>query len=155
MKRQTPLWVAVGLLVVVTLACGDTNSGSKVGTSSSTVAPVKTQIYSVGDVVQVQDQTITLNTATLAGDVLKANFTIENKGAKDLAVSSMLSFSAKNSEGSKLESSFECGASTLDGKVLPGDKLKGDICWKGAAKPIKIYYEANFLSSGAVVWEVK
>jgi hypothetical protein len=153
MKHQTVLWVAVCLLIVVALACGDSNAGSKVGTAAPG-APAAAQIYAVGDVVQVKDHTITLNSAALTGDVLKANFTIENKGTSDLAISSMMSFSAKNSDGTKLDLEFGCGAS-MDGKVLPGDKLRGDICWKGAAKPVKMYYTANFLSSGAVVWEVK
>jgi hypothetical protein len=67
----------------------------------------------------------------------------------------MLSFTAKDSEGTKLEQEiFDCG-SGLDGKVLPGDKLKGNICWSGATtNTVKIYYEAELFSSGAVVWEV-
>jgi hypothetical protein len=154
MKRQTELLVAIGLLAAVALACGDSNTGSKVGTAAAPAATAKAQIYAVGDVVQVQDHTITLNSATLTDSALKANFTIENKGTKDVAVSSIMSFSARNSEGTKLDQEYGCGAS-MDGKVMPGDKLKGDICWNGAVKPIKIYYEANFLSSGAVVWEVK
>ena len=114
----------------------------------------RVQIYKVGDIVQVQDHTIVLNSAKFQNNILKANFTIENKGAQDVLVSSMMSFSAKDTDGVKLEQSiFDCGTS-LDGKVLPGDKLKGDICWKATTSPIKIYYEANLFGSGAVVWQV-
>lgn len=154
MKRQTSLLVAIGLLTIVVLACGESNTGAKVGTAAAPVTTAQAQIYAIGDVVQVKDHTITLNSAALTGDMLKANFTIENKGTGDLAVSSMMSFSAKNSDGTKLDQDFGCGAS-MDGKVLPDDKLKGDICWKGAIKPVKLYYTASLLSSGAVVWEVK
>jgi hypothetical protein len=144
------------MLMLAALACGSDNSGVKVGTSvGATTVPKSATVYAVGDLVQVKDHTIVLNSTTLTGNVLKANFTIENKGKSDLAVSSMLSFSAKDSEGTKLEQQIlDCGAQ-IDGKVLTGDKVKGDICWKGAKKPVKIYYESNFLSSGAVVWEVK
>jgi hypothetical protein len=115
-------------------------------------------VYSIGDVIQVQDHTIVLNSAEFQGDVLKANFTIVNNGSEELNVSSMLSFYAKDSEGTRLEQAiFDCGSS-LDGKVLPGDRLRGDICWSSANKDtldtVRIYYEAELFGSGAVVWEV-
>ena len=151
--------VALVMLGLAMLACGSDNTGTKVGTTSpgSSTPSAKVQTYAVGDVVQAQDHTIVLNTANIQGSILKANFTIENKGSKDLNVSSLLSFTAKDSEGSKLEMEImDCGPSSLDGTVLPGDKLKGTVCWSGATtKPVKIYYAANFLGSGAIVWEIK
>jgi hypothetical protein len=150
--------LALAVLVGASLACGDSNTGTKVGTiQSETAAPAKIEVFRVGDVVQANNHTIVLNRAGVQGGALKANFTIENTGSDDLAVSSLLSFSAKDSEGSKLEQDiFDCGSSSLDGKVLPGDKLKGDICWKtSAAGVFRIYYEPSLLGSGAVVWEVR
>ena len=152
--------VALILLILAQLACGSDSTGKKVGEtgkgSSVTSTPVKLEVFKVGDIIEVGEHTIVLNSATIKGDVLQANFTIENTGAEDLNVSSLMSFEAKDSEGTKLEQDiFDCG-SALGGKVLPGDKLKGNICWKGAATDIiKIYYEADLFSKGAVVWEVK
>lgn len=120
-------------------------------------AELKVDIFKVGDVIQVNKHTIVLNEVTFAGDVLKANFTIENQGDSDLPISSMLSFSARVRDGSKLEQEiFDCGTS-LDGTVLPNDKLKGDICWSGASAEAgtKIYYEAELFEQGAVVWSVE
>lgn len=149
------------LFVVFILACGTSNVGTQVGTSapSSTnapAAPPKTTIYKIGDVIEVDDHTIVLNSADITENVLKANFTLNNTGAEDENVSSLISFSAKDSDGVKLEESiFDCG-SAFGGKVLPGEKLRGDICWKTtAARPIRIYYEANLFGSGAVVWEIE
>jgi hypothetical protein len=159
MRRKIyPLLVIVALVLSV-LACGSSNSGSISSTAApgATAAPAKMITYNVGDVVAVQSHTITLNSAEVQAKILKASFTVENKGDKDLSVSSILSFSAKNSDGEKLEAEmFDCGGSGLDGKVLAGDKLKGNICWTvtGAA-PYKIYYEASLFGSGAIVWEVK
>jgi hypothetical protein len=49
---------------------------------------------------------------------------------------------------------FNCNPG-LDGKVLPGDLLRGNICWTGATSDmIKIYYEASLFGEGAVVWEI-
>jgi hypothetical protein len=157
-SQPSPLLIlSAALLLIASLACGSSNSGTQVGTSQQpTIAPPQMQVYRPGDIVQVRDHTIVLNTATITGGVLKANFTIENKGKADLAVSSMLSFSAKDGDSAKLEQQiFDCGPSTLDGKVLPGDKLRGDICWKTTADSARIYYEASLFGSGAVVWEVK
>jgi hypothetical protein len=100
--------------------------------------------------------TIVLNSVEFTGGVLKANFSIENSGSTDLAVSSMISFGARKRDGSSLQQEyFNCGSS-LDGSVLPGDRLRGDICWKGAnpGDGVKLYYESNFLSSSAIVWVV-
>lgn len=159
MNRQAlrAAWIVGLVLVLATLACGSDNTGTKVEEKeeAATSAP-KTEMYGVGDVVQVKDHTIVLNEVTLRGKQLKANFTIENKGDDDLTVSSMLSFSAKDAEGTKLEQEiFDCSSSSLDGKLLAGDKLKGDICWKGlSTESARIYYEASLLGSGAVVWEI-
>lgn len=161
MKRKNVIYLVFVVLFITVLACGSSNQGQKVGESSGnaapTAAPAKVEIYKAGDVVQVEDHTIVLNSAEIQGNILKANFTIENKGGSDLNVSSLLSFTAKGDDGSKLEPEImDCGSSHLDGKVLPSDKLKGDICWKGlTTASAKIYYEASLLGSGAIVWEVR
>lgn len=115
------------------------------------------QIYKAGDVVQGEGFTITLNSTEFIGDVLHANFTIENTGSEELNVSSILSFDAKESDGTKLEQTLSCDGGSLDGSVLPTDKLKGNICWKGIKTlPIKIYYQFNiFTDNSTIVWEVK
>lgn len=149
--------IAISVLIITALACGSSNTGTKVGDATSApTAPPQVAIYKVGEVIEVETQTIVMNSAEIQGDVLIANFTIENKGTSDLAVSSLLSFSAKDNEGSKLEQEiFDCGTSSLDGTILPGDKLKGDICYKGlTTDSVKIYYEADLFGSGAIVWEI-
>ncbi len=153
-KLTYPL-IAFMLLVTLALACGESNTGEKVGEQDESSSSPTVAVYTAGDIIKVGDHTIVLNSAEFKGNVWKANFTIENKGADEMNVSSMVSFYARDSEGTKLEQElFDCGAS-LGGKVLSGDKMKGDICWSGAATDsIKIYYEAELFGSGAVVWEV-
>ena len=146
------------LLLAAALACGRTNSGVQVGTSApaATSAPPPAQIYHVGDVIQMNDHTIVLNSAQIVGSVLQANFTVDNTGAQDVNVSSIFSFDARLPDGTKLEQElYNCPAGHFDGKVLPGDKLKGNICWKGVATDaVKIYYTPNLFGSGATVWEI-
>jgi hypothetical protein len=137
--------IALVILILVTLACAASSNAT----------------YKVGELVQVGNITIVLNGAKLQGGKLSANFTIENKGTEDLTISSMLNFSAKGSDGTKLAPEISnCGkgmGGRLDGKVLPDDKVKGDICWKGATTDtVKIYFDAVPFGSGSntVVWEI-
>ena len=155
--RVKALLLAVAVLIVLVLACGSDNTGEKVATSApgATKAPPQLETYSIGDVIKVEDHTIVLNSVEMSVGRLKANFTIENNGSEAETVSSLMSFEAKNDEGERLEQDiFDCSPD-LGGTVLPGDKLKGNICWEGTlTDKIRIYYEASLFGSGAVVWEV-
>lgn len=154
------LKATLAFLVLFTVAClcGSTNTGVQVGQNDPAQPnePVQIQTYKIGDIIQVGSSTIVMNSAEISGNRVQANFTIENKGSEDMAISSLIQFSAKDSEGVKLEEEiFDCGSSSMGGTILPGDKLKGDICWTGATtSTVKIYYEANMFSSGAVVWQI-
>ncbi len=174
------IMAAVTVLFLASLACGSSNDGTVITpsvpetqeTSSNQLEPDQTpeageptqtvdseqpgfEIFEVGDLIEIDDHTIRLNSVNYQGSILEANFTITNNGISDLNVSSLLSFSAKKDDGTVLEQEiFGCGTSGLDGSVLPGDKLRGDICWNGASPSdgIKIYYEADLFGQGAVVW---
>ncbi len=64
---------ALVVVVLIQLACGSSNTGQKVGeVTSPTSAPVTAQVYKVGDIVQIKDQTIVLNSAEIQNDILKA-----------------------------------------------------------------------------------
>ena len=159
MKKNNFLKLIFILLVFTTtqLACGSSNKGTKVGESGgSTQAPVVVETYKAGDIIKTGNYNITLNSAEIQGSKLIANFTVDNTaGTKEVSVSSLLSFSAKDTEGNKLSTSF-CDGGSLDGSVLVGDKLKGNICWDGvlSGAKLKIYFEPALFSSGAIVWEV-
>ena len=160
-KNNALIVVAVLVLVVASLACGSTSAGGQVISTAAanqpTAAPVQVQTNNIGDVIQVGTQYVTLNSAKITGDNLQANFTIENKGADSLAISSLISFEAKGSDGTKLQIDImDCPSGGLDGTVLAGDKLKGDICWSGVTTDsAKIYYTPNLLGGTVIVWEVK
>ena len=165
MKTKLPILLSAFTLFVIACMCSSTPSAQPVvvgqnttsaPASAPTTAPAKT--YAVGDVIQVGNSTITLNSATIdSAGVLHTNFTIENKGTENLAVSSIIGFDVKDSEGQKLEQEImNCESGGLDGTVIPGDKLKGNICWHGVkTDSVKIYYQPNFLESTIIVWEVK
>ena len=148
--------IVIGVLILASLACGGSNTGVKVDeVDTATKAPAKVETYDVGDVIEVKGQTIVLNSVELTGKLLIANFTIENKSDGEFTVSTMLSFSAKDDEGTQLEEDiFDCDPS-LGGTILAGDKSKGNVCYETTGNaPYKIYYEAALFGSGAVVWAV-
>ena len=173
-KNVVKILLFVFALFAVTIACGGSSNEGTVVTPNPPVEsedagdsndqnespeePVKTglETFKVGDLVEVQKQTIRLNSVAYEGTTLVANFSIENHDSSDLNVSSLISFSAKKSDGTLLEIEiFDCGSSGLDGKVLPGDRMRGDICWSNA-KPedgIRIYYTASLFGQGAIVWD--
>ena len=159
MKRKGLIYplLALTFLIIATLACGESSTGEKIGESeakSEESAP-KLETFEVGDIIKVQEHIIVLNSAKFSGGKLTANFTIENKGDDDVIVSTMLDFEARSDDGTTLdEAIFDCD-SGLGGTVLPGDKMRGNICWKNAKPPCKIYYTAELFGSGAVVWQVK
>lgn len=125
--------------------------------SGEEAAGTSVETFNIGDVVQLEDHTIVLNSAEITNNILKANFTVQNQGTDEIIISSMLSFSAKAPDGTKLEQEiFDC-PSPIDGSVLAGDLLRGDVCYSvpADAEYVNIYYEANILASGAVVWQVQ
>ena len=60
-------------------------------------------VFQVGEIIQGQDHTIRLNSIEYQGTVLVSDFTVENLGDSDIDMSSMLSWSAKKSDGTKLK----------------------------------------------------
>ena len=155
--------LACALLLAASLACGSSNAAVLIGTqtpnplAAPTSASLPSTIYRVGEMIQFSGHTIVMNQAQLSGGVLQTNITVENTGSQDVNVSSILQFDARLLDGTKLvQELFNCPAGRMDGKVLPGDKLKGNLCWKGVATDTaRVYYVPNLFGSGAAVWEVQ
>ena len=157
-RNQFFILLAILALVLASLACGGDNTGEKVGEAGEepASAPPKVETYNVGDIVKTSDQTIVLNNYEFQGNRIIANFTIENLGTDDATISTMLDFTARDQDGSDLELDiFDCSPD-LGGTLLPGDKMKGNVCFEDTQNvtKVRIYYEAELFGSGAVVWEV-
>lgn len=174
MARINPPLIAFVVLFVSSLACGSPDVTPSVISTSPATAPAvvissftpeplpsptaKPTSYNIGDVIQLSDRTIVLNSTVIENNILKANFTVENTGIESISNSSIASFSVKDADGVKMEQEFfDCGTS-FDGNVIVGDKLKGDICWsllQANAMPFKIYYQPKMFNADIiVVWIV-
>jgi hypothetical protein len=155
-KIFAPSLITICVLILVTSACGSSSTGVKGSETSipSTIAPSTDEKHKTGEVIQIGDQTIMLNGTEFQGNILKATYIIENKGSSAMTISSMLSFTAKDSEGTPLEQEIiDCGTG-LDGKILPGFNLKGDICWNVATTNLVNIYYTKLYSSWSVMWEI-
>ena len=104
--------------------------------ADATEAPGK-----IGDTSFSNGLEFTLNSGTIKDGVVHVNFTIINKDPKAIDISTLIEFSAKAEDGTKLKQQLlNCGPQ-VDGKLLPGDKVRGDICWSGLTSPtVMIYY---------------
>lgn len=79
---------------------------------------------------------------------LLIDLTIENNGEEDLAISSLLTFDLKNSEGEKGNYAMLTNSinSQLDGSIMPGDLLKGQIAYDvKESEAFNFYYQDSLL----------
>ena len=97
---------------------------------------------------------VTLLDAKISGNKITATFKITNTGKKDISLSTLLDWSAKDGSGQKLDLDWQCA--DFNGTLLPDDFIKGDICFTGVTEmPVKIYYETSFWGGETLVFTVK
>lgn len=119
------------------------------------VPPPTLKIYKVGETATLKDQKIVLNSVKHTGEAVKADLTITNTGAKSFTVSSLASFEARDLQGYKGSFNLDLSSSsTLDGDILPNDKLHGTLSYKFPAKAVglKLYYAPDVFDGAAVVF---
>ena len=81
---------------------------------------------------------------------LVIDLTIENTSDKELAISSLLSFELKTPDGEKCEQSYMLKSieSQLDGTVMSGDSLKGQIAYDvKQSNEYNFYYKDSLLDN--------
>lgn len=136
------------IICVVFSGCGNTSTNNTTATPTTptgkilqneTAAPSK---YQVGDTINQSDILVTINgvrTTTNNGAAeVEAGFkyvyvdiTITNNTNKDLNSSSIMNYTLKDQNGRKLEYQIVINANgSLDGTVIAGDKLTGELVYK-------------------------
>ncbi|HUV46819.1 MAG TPA: DUF4352 domain-containing protein [Candidatus Bathyarchaeia archaeon] len=120
-------------------------------------------IFKIGEEIDAGDYFITVKGARKSSGTIvpKAGNTyllvdvlVENKTDEEKAVSSMLSSSVKDEEGVKY--TITIGADnkgSLDGKLLPNDKLRGEVTFEvpKEATGFKYYFETGVFGGETVV----
>jgi hypothetical protein len=155
-KRKWYPIIAFGLLALAILMCNGEEEAEKVGevgeTSETQAEATAPSFFKVGDIVEKGGQRVTLNGCSISGDLLVCDFTIEAIGDESVNVSTLF-FSARDDDGFDLDSEiFDC-EKQIGGEIAPGDKMRGNICFKGGSLPAKVYYEAG-LFTDAIVFEI-
>lgn len=113
--------------------------------------------YKVGDAVSNRDVVAKLTSVKVDGQSLTASFVLYNGSQKDVSISSLLSFDAKDGEGTKGKIKMADGPS-LDGKLVPSDTLKGNLAWEFATPPangVKVYYTDTLFGGDTISWAVE
>jgi hypothetical protein len=174
-NTQKSLFVllVVAVLVLTILACSSSatvvapknDAAQATSASASTDIPVlpdtsvptpKPSTYKVGDLVEMGDINVTLNSVKVSGGVLTANVTITNISDKVISDFNPSSFDAKDSTSTPLESTYDC-KQQLRGDLIPGDSLRGNLCWVDATgntfKFIYTFYDEDY-DMVIAVWEV-
>lgn len=129
-------------------------------TESTNEKGEKTSEFNVGEIAKVNNTKMVINSVTKIYKecsfewegkcesytependyFLLVDLTVENIGSKTLSISSLMSFDLKDNNGEKGSLSFMLDAvkSSLDGDVMAGDKLKGQIAFD--VKDSNVYY---------------
>jgi hypothetical protein len=177
MKNRSFILLLIICLLFFVSACSSANAPSKVeadnaGQQGSESAPASEagpdeiqRDYVVGDTVKVGDLEITVcGVSTSEGEDFYTpedgnvfylmNVAVANKGDKPESISTMLMFDLRDSGGYSVSQSLSAqsvGTSGLDGTVLPGKVIRGDIGFEVPQDPAGYTLQINpdvFGSSG-------
>ena len=163
--------IVVGIILLITALRGGGTKGNpqKVGDATPTPTQIETQkdVFSVGESVELNDIVVTMNSVTESsgsqynkpsdGNVfVLCEFTIENNSNKEIAISSLISFSAYADDFStnmSLSALLEKGnKQQLDGSIDAGKKMNGVIGYEVPAdyKEIEVQFTPDFWNGTAI-----
>lgn len=169
--------LTVGIVLVsaaVFLACGvgsAANSGSTVGNGASGTGgqtSATSKHFKVGDQVKVgSTYIVTINSVARnsgndidqpkAGDnYLVVDVTVKNVSSQEQDLSSILQFTLKDASGQKYDETFISNATAPDGKIEPGDQVRGQLPYEvpTAQKTFTLAFESDITSSGETIWDL-
>lgn len=165
------------ILFVIGSSAGSNNNSTKIGensTNTSTSTPTPTtksenllaDSYKVGDVVKVGDyifSVLSFNenvqstnqfiTPKAGNKFVQIELSIENQSKDKTTVSTILQMYMKDKEGAKYTQTFLPDQKSLDGELLAGDKIKGQLSYEvpTTASGFKFYYSAAWLTGKSIV----
>ncbi|MCB0196672.1 MAG: DUF4352 domain-containing protein [Anaerolineae bacterium] len=126
---------------------------------------IQQETFNIGDIVEIGDFTITVNgvSSPTGNDFSKPNegnkflvvdVTVENKTTEPAAISSMLQMSLKDPSGQSYDvdifASSASGGSTPDGKLAPGEKIRGQVGYQVPADlaDLVFVFDADVFGAG-------
>jgi hypothetical protein len=149
----TPDLFAEGAIVVALDSAAEQDPFPVPAELASPQAFANGSVYGVGEAISNGDVVAALIDSQISGNKVVATFVIRNIGNDDLNLSSIISFEAKDGEGTKGEYSLSLDGS-IDGKILPGDSLRGNVAWTFSGPPtgVKVYFKPALFGGDTIVW---
>ena len=85
------------------------------------------------------------------------DITLENKTDEEVSISSLLSFELKDADGRDQEISIFADLNgSLDGKILPNEKMTGEIAYETSAEgKLYLYFTASLFSGKTLKFTVR
>lgn len=177
-RKWLPL-IALAVLLLVSLACGGSESPTLVATA---VAPVESisqeqptqaptsvslQSYKVGDIIAIGDSVMTvLGWANVPGNdfskpdagnkFVAVEILIVNNSPSTMSISTLLQMSMKDNTGQKYDVDFMASTAinggNVDGELAPGEKVRGEIGFQipETAQGLQFVFDNSIFGTGKV-----
>lgn len=179
-KRNSVPFVALAVLLLVSLACGSSASPTLVATSAPPVdsgsqseqptqasTAVTQQNYKVGDVVSIGDHVLVVlgwenvqpndfSKPDAGKKFVAVELLIVNNSQSSMSVSTLLQMSMKDDTGQKYDVDFMASTAisgaSVDGELAPGEKVRGKVGFQIAenAQGLQFVFDASVFGSGKV-----
>jgi hypothetical protein len=125
------------------------------------------ETFAIGDVIQIGDSTLTVNSADevpgstynkpdTGNKFIVVDLTIQNNSSDSAAISSLLQMSLKDSTGQKYEvdlmAQVASGGTSPDGELAPGEKVRGQVAFQVPedATGLVFVFDADVFGTGKV-----
>ncbi|WP_368490846.1 DUF4352 domain-containing protein [Clostridium sp. BJN0013] len=175
MFKKISVVIGVLFISIIFVGCSSESQPSKVGESKSDVQSTQTKsdqtqnsqakTFKVGDVVQLNDYKVTVNSVrTSQGDdifqpkqgneFLYVDCTIENISNQQQTVSSVMMFRVEDKDGRSYEQTITTdGNGQLDGDVAPGRKITGEYIVEVPQNKtgLDLVFDSSLISGGQVI----
>lgn len=140
--------LAVAMIVVS--ACG--TGGEAAAPTPSVTATAGPPKHQVGDKIDFPSQSVTLDSATVEGDILKATFTVTNNSTQPLILTTGIraTYAVSHGDLQPVEVPSKCpGKWTQLDPVKPGETKTGSSCFQGVTGDENIIVTYPDLLAGA------
>ena len=108
----------------------------------------------LGAAAETTGQRVTLNSVSAESGMLVANLTITNLSEDDADLHSHMNFYARKLDGTPIRLEYLFCENLFDRNIEPNETIEGNVCFKNEASEFYLYYEADYLHSEYVLWQV-
>ena len=128
-----------------------TEANATVGTQ---VTGSVAKIYSIGETVAIGNQEIMVTSVDVSSNHTRFHLAVRNtSNEKVVYISAPADFYAKKTDGTKVSITYDNCGKSLEGYLLPGDMLQGELCYP-SGEPLRLTYNSAAAIDSLVGWEI-